>query len=159
MKQKIYYTSSTEETERIGELISNFLLQFSPEGALIAMRGEMGVGKTAFTRGFCRPLGIAGVKSPTYTVVNAYRAPARSVYHFDMYRIEGEEDLWSIGFDDYVRERGAYLLLEWSERVLDYLPTERFELEISRTDDASGRKIIFTLPDSIKEEAYEALGA
>ena len=157
MMQKIYLTSSPEETERIGERISDFLTKNYPDGALIAMRGEMGVGKTAFTRGFCRPLGITGVRSPTYTLANAYRAPEHTVYHFDMYRIESEEDLFSIGFEDYLRERGAYLLLEWSERVIDYLPTERFELEILRTDDAMGRKILFTLPDTNKEDDYEAL--
>lgn len=155
--QKSYLTSSSEETERIGELISNFLCKVSPDGAIIAMRGEMGVGKTAFTRGFCRPLGITGVRSPTYTVVNAYRSPMHNVYHFDMYRIEGEEDLYSIGFDDYVRERGAYLLIEWSERIAQCLPRECFEVEILRTDGNTGRKILFTYPDSIQEDSHEAL--
>ena len=150
--QKIYYTNSVEETEDIGSQISDFLTKNYPMGAIIAMRGEMGVGKTAFSRGFCRPLGITGVKSPTYTVVNAHHAPAHNVYHFDMYRIEGEEDLWSIGFEDYVAEAGAYLIIEWSERIADSLPRERFEVEILRTDTDTGRKIIFTVPDVQPED-------
>ena len=88
-----FTTKSPQETERVGEAICRFFMDNGKSGALVALRGEMGVGKTAFVRGFCRLLGIRSVKSPTYTVVNAYAGERCRVYHFDTYRIEGEERL------------------------------------------------------------------
>jgi tRNA threonylcarbamoyladenosine biosynthesis protein TsaE len=87
----IFKTNSPEETEKIGERLGESIIK-EKKRAFIAMRGEMGVGKTAFTRGFARALGISGVKSPTYTIVNEYRGTC-PLYHYDMYRIEDEDDL------------------------------------------------------------------
>ena len=98
--------------------------------AFIAFRGEMGVGKTAFTRGFASHFGITGVKSPTYTIVNEYAGRVR-IFHFDMYRIEDSSDLASIGYDDYVRARG-YCIAEWSENVEEDLPEDTVTVTISR---------------------------
>ena len=152
-----FITNSPEETERVGEAICRYFKGNGKSEALIALCGEMGVGKTAFVRGFCRLLGIRSVKSPTYTVVNAYAGEGCRVYHFDTYRIEGEEDLYSIGFEDYLRERDAYCLVEWSERVEEFLPREHYTVSISRTDGECGRMITFTLPEGEKEENDEAL--
>jgi tRNA threonylcarbamoyladenosine biosynthesis protein TsaE len=107
--------------------------------AFIAFRGEMGVGKTAFTRGFASHFGITGVKSPTYTIVNEYAGRVR-IFHFDMYRIEDSSDLASIGYDDYVRARG-YCIAEWSENIEGDIPSDAIFVTISRTDDAEGRRI------------------
>lgn len=138
MKQ-VFETNSPEQTEQIGALLAKSLAEHMPDGALIAMEGEMGVGKTALVRGFCAALGFKGAKSPTYTIVNEY--PARiPVFHFDMYRIGDADELYAIGFDDYL-ERGGYLLLEWSENVRDALPAPYLTLTIERTDGASGRRI------------------
>ena len=104
------------------------------------MRGEMGVGKTAFTRGFASHFGISGVKSPTYTVVNEYRGRA-SIFHFDMYRISDGDDLYSIGYDDYVRSEG-YLIAEWSENIEDEIPSDAIFVTISRTDGGSEERKI-----------------
>lgn len=152
-----FNTSSPEQTEKVGEAICKYFRDNGKSEALIAMRGEMGVGKTAFVRGFCRPLGIRSVKSPTYTVVNAYAGDGCRIYHFDTYRIEGEEDLYSIGFEEYLCEKDAYSLIEWSERVEELLPRERYTVSIERTDDGCGRKITFTLPLGEKEGKNEAL--
>ena len=133
------YTDSPEKTEEVGKRLALALLCSNLPRAVIAMRGEMGVGKTAFVRGFASELGIKAVKSPTYTVVNEYRGKKR-VFHYDMYRIESEDDLISTGFDDYLAADG-YLIAEWSENVTEYLPSDSVFVTISRTDNDTGRKI------------------
>ncbi|MBE6656729.1 MAG: tRNA (adenosine(37)-N6)-threonylcarbamoyltransferase complex ATPase subunit type 1 TsaE [Ruminococcaceae bacterium] len=140
MKESSYISSSESETERVGEMLAKQLLNEGRAYAFIALFGEMGVGKTAFTRGFCRSLGIDGVHSPTYTVVNEYTEGDVPVFHFDMYRIETEGDLLSIGFDDYLA-RDGYALCEWSENIRPFLPDYTVTVTISRTDGDGGRKI------------------
>lgn len=134
-----FFTSNDKETESVGKELAAGLDAQGVRSAFIALRGEMGVGKTAFTRGFCSHFGIGGVKSPTYTVVNEYRGAAR-VYHFDMYRITDGDDLYSIGYDDYVESEG-YCIVEWSENVEDFLPEDAIFVTISRTDGENGRRI------------------
>ena len=132
-----YLTGSTEETEAIGEKLAGLIAGRS--FAFVALYGELGVGKTAFVRGFCRKFGIDRVKSPTYTVVNEYRG-TRDVFHMDLYRLQDEEDLASCGFDDYLARRG-FLLCEWSERIPAAIPPDAIRVTISRTDGESGRNI------------------
>lgn len=147
-----YVSASTEETERIGAMLAQKLKENGHKKAFIAFRGEMGVGKTAFTRGFASFFGIKSVKSPTYTVVNEYRGDT-SLYHFDMYRIESEDDLISIGFDDYVDALG-YCIAEWSEKIDEFLPKNTIFVTISRTDNDENERIIEIFTDGI----YENLG-
>ena len=141
----IYNTNSAEETENLGRALAKKLDTGKVYSAFIALRGEMGVGKTAFVRGFASYFEIYGVKSPTYTVVNEYRGKC-NIFHFDMYRIESEDDLLSIGFDDYVRRRG-YAIAEWSENVWDYLPEDLISVTISRSDKDTDSRIIEILMD------------
>ena len=140
MKDFVYTSASENETEAIGSALAERLLKEGTPYAFIALFGEMGVGKTAFTRGFCRALGIAGVHSPTYTVVNTYEEGEVPVFHFDMYRITSEDDLLSIGFDDYLA-RDGYALCEWSENIVPFLPDYAITVTILRTDAGEGRKI------------------
>lgn len=134
------YTKSAEETERVGALLAEKLENDGKKRAFIAMRGEMGVGKTAFTRGFASHFGISGVKSPTYTVVNEYRGRVR-IFHFDMYRITDGDDLYSIGYDDYV-ETDGYCIAEWSENIEKEIPFGAIYVTISRIDgNTEGRRI------------------
>ena len=133
------YTSSVTETEKVGRELASLLENKNIKRAVIAIRGEMGVGKTAFTRGFALHFEIKGVKSPTYTIVNEYKGRAR-IFHFDLYRIADEDDLYSIGYDDYVQADG-YCIAEWSENAEDLLPENTIYVTISRTDDGDGRKI------------------
>lgn len=135
-----YLSGSAEDTEKIGYALADELSSAGIDTAFIALYGEMGVGKTAFVRGFSARLGISGVKSPTYTVVNEYRGE-RCVYHFDMYRIESEDDLISVGYDDYITSSG-YSLAEWCENVEEYLPTPRVTVSISRTAEDENSRII-----------------
>ena len=140
----VFKTNSAEETENIGSRFAASLDTGGVKSAFIALRGEMGVGKTAFTRGFASHFGIRAVKSPTYTVVNEYRGTA-PIFHFDMYRIEGEDDLYSIGYDDYI-ERDGYAIVEWSENIEDMIPSDAITVTISRTsDNETGREIRFDL--------------
>ena len=125
----IFETRSPEETEKIGEWLAGELIK-TKKRAFIAMRGEMGVGKTAFTRGFARALGISGVKSPTYTIVNEYRGDY-SLFHYDMYRIEDEDDLCSTGYEDYL-SRDGFIVAEWSERIDSIIPEDAIFVKISR---------------------------
>lgn len=134
-----FFTSSDKETEAIGAALAAALARDGHGRAFVAMRGEMGVGKTAFVRGFASHFGISGVKSPTYTVVNEYAGSVR-IFHFDMYRLSDEDDLYSIGYDDYV-ERDGYCIAEWSENIEHMLPEDRITVAISRTDGDCGRKI------------------
>lgn len=134
-----FFTSSDKETEAIGAALAAALARDGRGRAFVAMRGEMGVGKTAFVRGFASHFGISGVKSPTYTVVNEYAGSVR-IFHFDMYRLSDEDDLYSIGYDDYV-ERDGYCIAEWSENIEHMLPEDRITVAISRTDGDCGRKI------------------
>lgn len=140
MKETVYTTRSEEETEKVGAALALRLREASVPYAFIALFGEMGVGKTAFTRGFCRALGIEGVHSPTYTVVNEYTGGEYPVLHFDMYRISTEEDLYSIGFDEYLA-RDGYALCEWSENIVPFLPSDALWVTVSRTDGGCGREI------------------
>lgn len=140
----IYNTKSAEETEKIGHLLAEKLYTGKITSAFIALRGEMGVGKTAFVRGFASYFDIRGVKSPTYTVVNEYHGKS-NIYHFDMYRIESEDDLYSIGFDDYVNRQG-YSIAEWSENVEDFLPEDLITVEISRIADNTDARTIEITP-------------
>lgn len=135
-----YVTRSAEETERVGAALAERLDRAGVTRAFIAMRGEMGVGKTAFTRGFASYFGISGVKSPTYTIVNEHRGRV-SIYHFDMYRISDGDDLYSIGYDDYIEAEG-YCIAEWSENIEGEIPEGAIFVTISRVSgNADERRI------------------
>lgn len=138
MKQ--YLVSSAEETEALGRAIAERALASGRRHLFIAFFGEMGVGKTAFSRGFASAVAPgAAVRSPTYTVVNEYRGGDLPIFHFDMYRIEDGDELTSIGYTDYLA-RDGFILCEWSENILDELPPDAFRITIERTGDTE-RKI------------------
>ena len=108
-----FITNSPEETEAVGAALAKRL---SP-GTVIAYRGDLGAGKTAFTRGLARGLGVTErVTSPTYTIVNEYLGGKMPLFHFDMYRLGSEDELFDIGWEDYL-ERGGVCAVEWSENV------------------------------------------
>lgn len=134
------YTKSAIETEAVGKALAKELEEKGIKRAFIAMRGEMGVGKTAFTRGFASHFGISGVKSPTYTIVNEHVGRAK-LYHFDMYRITDGDDLYSIGYDDYVEAEG-YCIAEWSENIEKEIPEGAIFVTISRVDESTAERRI-----------------
>lgn len=110
---------SPEETEALGQQLAQWL----PEAAVVALRGPLGAGKTAFVRGLATGLGASSrVTSPTFTLVHEYggRIP---VFHFDLYRLGGPDELWELGWEDYLA-RGGVCAVEWSERAGDALPPD-----------------------------------
>lgn len=139
MEKKIISSASAEETEKAGQKLARELLTNGRKSAFIALYGDLGVGKTAFTRGFTSAICDARVKSPTYTVVNEYRGGSVPVFHFDMYRIDGDDDLYSTGFYDYIDS--GYLITEWSENIPFALPEKRINVTIEKTDNGDGRRI------------------
>ena len=139
MSKTVLFSASAEETEKIGKDFAKSLLEGGAKSAFIALYGDLGVGKTAFTRGFTSAVCEARVKSPTYTVVNEYRGGKVPVFHFDMYRIDGDDDLYSTGFYDYIDT--GYLICEWSENIPFALPKNRTNVTIEKTSDKDDRKI------------------
>ena len=110
-----FLTNSPAETEAVGAALGRCI----PAGTILAYQGDLGAGKTAFTRGLARGLGCTDlVTSPTYTIVNEYLSGRIPLFHFDMYRLGSSDDLWDIGWEDYL-DRGGVCAVEWSENVED----------------------------------------
>lgn len=131
-----YISHSLQDTERIASEIASELSGTE----VVAMLGGLGVGKTTFTRGLVKAFGIEeGVHSPTFSIVNEYLNGAVPVYHFDMYRVSDEDDLYSTGFYDYLGK--GLLIIEWSENILDYLPEDTLFIELSYGEDMNTRII------------------
>lgn len=116
-----YVSHGPEDTESLG---ARFAATLRP-GDVVAFTGDLGAGKTAFSRGVLRGLGYTGrVTSPTFAIANEYHTPKADVAHFDMYRILDPEALWELGFDEYLDGR-RILLIEWSENIADALPPHK----------------------------------
>lgn len=131
-------THSPEETIDAAKKLGSML----HAGDIIAYQGGLGAGKTTFTRGLAIGLGLGdNVFSPTFSLVNEYKGKNISLYHFDMYRIGGEDDLESTGFYDYPFEDNI-VAVEWSENIADFLPENTIYITISRIDDDTREIII-----------------
>ena len=127
-----FTTASPAETEALGERLGRALRG----GEVLAYRGGLGMGKTCFTRGLARGLGIdpAEVSSPTFALVNEYRGGRLPLFHFDMYRVESFDGLYSTGFFDYL-DLGGVLAVEWSENIDGALPPEAICITFDRPDE------------------------
>ena len=129
-----FITNSPTETEAVGAALGKIL----KSGTVLAYRGDLGAGKTAFTRGLARGLGYTEpVTSPTYTIVNEYLGGRLPLFHFDMYRLASSDDLWDIGWEDYL-ERGGICAVEWSENVDDAMDNAIY-VTIHKTGEESRR--------------------
>ena len=123
-----YLSHNEQETEALGQRLAAAL---SP-GAVVAYRGGLGMGKTAFTRGLAKGLGYSGrVTSPTFTIVNGYEGGRLPLFHFDMYRLEDDDALFDIGWEDYL-DRGGICAVEWSEQVARAMPADTVYVTIAR---------------------------
>ena len=131
-----FYSHNEAETEAIGARLAAAL---SP-GAVVAYLGDLGMGKTVFTRGLAAGLGYkCRVTSPTFAIVNEYEGGRLPLFHFDMYRLNSADDLFDIGWEDYLA-RGGVCAVEWSENVADALPENTVRVRIDRDGD-TGRRI------------------
>lgn len=123
-----FISKSEQDTEELGARLSAVL----PDGAVVAMYGELGAGKTAFVRGMARGMGLScRVSSPTFTIVNEYLGE-RELIHFDMYRLKSSDELFDIGWEDYL-SRGAVCAVEWSENVRDAFFGDEIRVHIEKT--------------------------
>ena len=132
-----FVSHSTQETEQFGEEVAKSLRG----GDVLAFTGSLGMGKTAFTRGLARGLGCRGrVTSPTFTIVNEYDGKT-PLFHFDMYRLGSSDELFDIGWDDYLARDGV-CAVEWSERVSDALPDATIYVDIARGEEDENTRTI-----------------
>jgi tRNA threonylcarbamoyladenosine biosynthesis protein TsaE len=143
----------TEEAEMSKKVIINGLshieeaarefLSKKGDAPVIAFYGEMGAGKTTFTKSLCKVLGVLdGVNSPTFTLINEYRtSDGETIYHFDFYRINKLEEAFDIGFEEFV-ESGNLCIIEWPEKIEQILPPDTLRVKISVLDDGK-RELIF----------------
>lgn len=130
-----FISNCESDTEKIGEKFAASL----PDGSVVAMYGDLGAGKTAFVRGMARGMGLdCRVSSPTFTIVNEYLGK-RELIHFDMYRLGGADELFDIGWEDYI-SRGAVCVVEWSENVSEAFFGDEVKVSIEKLSD-NGRKI------------------
>ena len=140
-------TLSPTDTEAVGTELARFFLSDPSLPRFVALYGDLGVGKTAFVRGFSSEIAPNyRVKSPTFTLVNEYKGEKTAVFHFDMYRINDEDELYSIGFYDYA-DRNGICLVEWSENIEFALPDSYIRAEIIKDcpqKDPNSRRIIIS---------------
>ena len=133
-------TNSPTETEAAGAALA---AELKP-GSVIAFTGDLGAGKTAFTRGLARGLGVEErVTSPTFTIVNEYEGGRLSLFHFDMYRLGSSDELFDIGWEDYL-SRGGVCAVEWSENIADALEEGTIRVDIRRGEHDDQRIITIT---------------
>ena len=146
---KEYLSNSEQETEALGARLGRRV----PPGTVIAYTGDLGAGKTAFTRGLARGLGGTDwVTSPTFTIVNEYEGGRLPLFHFDMYRLGSSDELYDIGWEDYLARNGV-CAVEWSENVDDALEADAIRVDLRRGDDAGQRRItVWNGPDLADEE-------
>ena len=131
----IYLTNSPAETEAVGAALGRIIPPFS----ILAYRGDLGAGKTAFTRGLARGLEIPDrVTSPTFTIVNEYEGGRLPLFHFDVYRLRNAEDLFEIGADEYFYGRGV-CVVEWADLVMEALPEDTKFICIDYAEEENGR--------------------
>jgi tRNA threonylcarbamoyladenosine biosynthesis protein TsaE len=134
-------TSGAEETRKLGALLAGQL----PRRGVVLLIGDLGAGKTTLAKGIIEAIGVASadeVTSPTYTIIHEYGEPTR-VYHVDLYRLDSEEEVVALGFEELL-ERDALVLIEWGERFPQLLPEER--IEITLTADEEDRRVVVVSP-------------
>ncbi len=136
-------STSVEQTEALGAELGKLVLQLGEAPVFIAMRGDLGAGKTAFVRGLASVVSPGSpVRSPTYAIVNEYKRGKLPLYHFDLYRISDADDLYSVGFYDYI-ENGISVA-EWSENAESELPLPRWEVTVNGSaDEARSVRIVY----------------
>ena len=142
-RTQVFFTESEEETRSLAEQLAQEL----SAGQTLCLRGDLGVGKTVFAKGLCSTLGVTEhVSSPTFTLVNEYEGVGCTIYHFDLYRIEDPDELYEVGFEEFVGGDGI-AIIEWPERAESLLPENRTEILLERNGD-NGRRITVTVIES-----------
>ena len=140
----------TLKTEQDMEALGDRIARALPQGGFVALYGDLGAGKTVLCRGAGKALGLDHLSSPTFTIVQEYPT-VPSLFHFDAYRLEDEDELYAMGFEDYL-DRNGLILMEWADRVPGALPRERLDIEI--VGSGADARIVRLIPHG---DAYEGL--
>lgn len=123
-----------EELDKLSLLVSKYL----ENGGTLGLIGDLGTGKTTFTKKICKYYGVTeNVKSPTFTYVIEYLTGSKKIYHFDVYRIINSEEIYEIGFEDYVGEENSIVIVEWANNIIDEMPEDTIYIEIKHNDENS----------------------
>lgn len=143
--KKEYITHSAEETQKLGSLLAENI----KSKVLICLTGDLGGGKTIFTQGFARGLGIQEkITSPSFVLLKKYQIPDKKLiktfYHLDCYRLKNPEEIFGIGYEEILEDRQAVIVIEWAERIKRCLPLKRINIEFVFVDQ-NKRKVIFRL--------------
>lgn len=132
-------TNSANDTIEFGKSVARAV----EKGAVISLVGDLGAGKTTFTKGVARGLGIMdNVTSPTFTILNEYAGEEKRLYHFDFYRIEDPDELVELGFEDYFPSADGLTIVEWVEKAPSVLPKQYYQITFEKIDDDK-RRIVF----------------
>ena len=154
--QLILETHSVEETQNLGRAIGSFMAHYKG-GLCFALVGDLGSGKTHLSQGIGQGFGVTEeMTSPTFAIMNTYQVGRRSLYHFDLYRLEDTTELDTIGFYEYTEEQPS--IVEWADKFPDELPEETVWVHFEKVDDST-RKITLSTDELTQEELREIGGA
>lgn len=144
MKSKILtFEQINKLAEKIAEILKN--------GGCLGLIGDLGSGKTTFTKKMCSFYGIKeNIKSPTFTYVIEYISENMKIYHFDVYRIQNSEEIYEIGFEDYIGEEDAVIIVEWADNILEEMPEDTLYVEIEHNDDITRKVSVYKLKNGEK---------
>jgi tRNA threonylcarbamoyladenosine biosynthesis protein TsaE len=127
--------------------VAQSILKTYPDERIFVLNGDLGSGKTTFVKGFAKALNISeNVSSPTFSIVHEYGSGGNKIFHFDLYRLENEQDLFQIGFEEYV-DSGAYVLIEWPEMAGNLLPSKRVSITFEASNE-NVREIICSIENT-----------
>ena len=127
------------------------LANYVEENTVIALIGELGTGKTSFTKTFAKEFGVKeNLKSPTFNYVLEYLSGRMPLYHFDVYRINDSEEIYEIGFEDYIGEDGSVVIIEWADKILDEMPEDAVFVEINHYSDVAREVSVYTIENGEK---------
>ena len=140
--------------DEINDLAKNLAKKLE-NGGCVGLIGDLGAGKTTFTKKICECFGVTeNVKSPTFTYVIEYSSGDVPVYHFDVYRINDSEEIYEIGFEDYIGEDGSVVIIEWADKILEEMPEDAVFVEINHYSDAAREVAVYRILDGKKVD-YE----
>ncbi len=144
-----------EEIDRLATALAEKLRN----GGCLGLIGDLGAGKTTFTKKICEHYNITeNVKSPTFTYVIEYNSGNVPVYHFDVYRINDSEEIYEIGFEDYIGEDGSVVIVEWADKILDEMPYDTVFVEINHYSDTAREVSVYTLLNGEKVDFELEIG-